>query len=192
MKYVLDMCKEINSKEFLTNTKFIEIDHQIKDIIYQLFREQIKSKNEELVQHLRQIIDEELKSEHLKFYTENEKRREDTAHKTINMCINLHKEMIEIFFKDKIFEKAVDFDKVLAEAKTQATNKFNEVFNEENADSNAQYLFKVKHRVFINFNSKFMIFLMFNRFSKRLVKMRFYSKQRIKKDIQNQKCIIKK
>jgi hypothetical protein len=138
------MDKKINSKDFLTKAEFINIDLEIKKRINESFEAQIRSKNESLVEYLKQILDTELKTEYMNFLTENDKRRENTANVTIDMCINLYREKIEIFFKEKYFGKTSEFDHILTEARKLAKNKFKEIFHEENSDSDARYLNKVK------------------------------------------------
>jgi hypothetical protein len=143
MKYIRDMEEKINSKKFLSKVEFMNSESEIKKEIIESFVSQIKSKNKLLVEQLRQFLDAELKTEYLNFHNKNEKRRENTANDTIEMCINFHKEKIENYFDEKVFGKTFEFDQIMAETRNLAINKFNEIFQEENAESVAHYLLKV-------------------------------------------------
>jgi hypothetical protein len=143
MKYVFDMHKGINYKDFLTEVEFMNIDREIKKVIIESFVAQIKSKNAAFVEHLKQILDIELMTEYISFHTKNEKRKENTAKKTIEMCINLHKEKLENFIEEQIFGKTSDFEKILTEAKILAINEFKIIFDEDSESSKAHYLLKV-------------------------------------------------
>ncbi len=143
MKYVFDMHKGIHSKDFLSKVEFMNIDREIKKLINESFVAQIKSKNVALVEHLKQTLHKELMTECISFHTENEKRKENTANNTIELCINLHKEKLENFFEEQIFGKTSEFEKVLTEAKNLAINKFKSIFDEDSEGSNAHYLLKV-------------------------------------------------
>jgi hypothetical protein len=143
MKYIRDMEEKINSKKFLSKVEFMNSESEIKKEINESFVSQIKSKNKLLVEQLRQFLDAELKTEYLNFHNKNEKRRENTANDTIEMCINFHKEKIENYFDEKVFGKTFEFDQIMAETRNLAINKFNEIFQEENAESVAHYLLKV-------------------------------------------------
>jgi hypothetical protein len=121
----------------------MNIDREIKKLINESFVAQIKSKNVALVEHLKQTLHKELMTECISFHTENEKRKENTANNTIELCINLHKEKLENFFEEQIFGKTSEFEKVLTEAKNLAINKFKSIFDEDSEGSNAHYLLKV-------------------------------------------------
>jgi len=121
----------------------MNIDREIKKLINESFVAQIKSRNVALAEHLKQTLHKELMTECISFHTENEKRKENTANNTIELCINLHKEKLENFFEERIFGNSSEFEKVLTEAKNLAINKFKSIFDEDSEGSNAHYLLKV-------------------------------------------------